>query len=177
MNTKNTYDYLSRIGVDIRNKKVTIDGFIIRLKIGDTVGQERFRTITHNFYKAMDGIIIIYDIDNRASFELIEKGFIIDYQEKANINIEFLLVGNKFKKNTEREVDKKEGEDFAKKNGLIFREVDCANRVEVEEAVFSLVRVIMKKHKIEKKKVTNNEFTIVLHKKKQNNKQFKNKCI
>ena len=153
MNTQDTFDYLSRIGVDVRSKTVNIDGFKITLKICNTAGQERFRAITHNFYRGMDGIILIFDIDNSSSFNQIENGFGIDYHEiKTNNNIEFILIGNKFKKNTKREVDKKKGEDFAKKNGLIYREVDCANRQEVEEAVFDLVRIIMKKNKLEKNK-------------------------
>lgn len=153
MNTQDTFDYLSGIGFDIRSKTVNIDGFTIRLKIGDTAGQERCKAIPHKFYRGMDGIILIFDIDNSSSFNQIENGFGIDYHEiKTNNNIEFILIGNKFKKNKKREVDKKKGEDFAKKNGLIYREVDCANRQEVEEAVFDLVRIIMKKNKLEKNK-------------------------
>ena len=33
MNTQDTFDYLSRIGVDVRSKTVNIDGFKITLKI------------------------------------------------------------------------------------------------------------------------------------------------
>ena len=49
MNTQDTFDYLSRIGVDVRSKTVNIDGFTITLKICNTAGQERCRAITHNF--------------------------------------------------------------------------------------------------------------------------------
>ena len=99
MNTQDTFDYLSSIGVDIRSKTVNIDGFTIRLKIGDTAGQERCRAIPHKFYRGMDGIILIFDIDNNSSFNQIENGFGIDYHEiKTNKNIEFILIGNKFKK-------------------------------------------------------------------------------
>ena len=92
MNTQDTFDYLSRIGVDIRSKTVNIDGFTIRLKIGDTAGQERCRAIPQKFYQGMDGIILIFDIDNSSSFNLIENGFGIDYHEiKTNKTLDFLV--------------------------------------------------------------------------------------
>jgi Ras-related protein Rab-1A len=35
----------------------------------DTAGQERFRTITNSYYRSASGIIIVYDITDRDSFE------------------------------------------------------------------------------------------------------------
>lgn len=35
----------------------------------DTAGQERFRTITNSYYRNANGIIIVYDITDRQSFE------------------------------------------------------------------------------------------------------------
>jgi len=35
----------------------------------DTAGQERFRTITNSYYRNANGIIIVYDLTDRQSFE------------------------------------------------------------------------------------------------------------
>ena len=60
--------YLSTIGVDFKIKNETIDNNKIKLQIWDTAGQERFRTITNSYYRNVNGIVIMYAIDNLKSF-------------------------------------------------------------------------------------------------------------
>ena len=38
----------------------------------DTAGQEKFRAITKTYFKQADGILLLYDITNRESFEQIK---------------------------------------------------------------------------------------------------------
>ena len=56
-------------GVDFRFKTVKVDGKTIKLQIWDTAAQERFRTITSSYYRGADGIILVYDITHRESFD------------------------------------------------------------------------------------------------------------
>ena len=43
-----------------------------KLNIWDTSGNEKFRAITRQYYKDVQGIILVYDISNRESFESID---------------------------------------------------------------------------------------------------------
>jgi Ras-related protein Rab-1A len=62
-------DYLSTIGMDYKIKNYELEnGDIIKLYIWDTAGQDRFRSITSNYYKGADGIILIYDITKQETF-------------------------------------------------------------------------------------------------------------
>ena len=45
----------------------------ININIIDTAGEERYRAITKTYYKGSNGIILIYDITNRKSFEHIKE--------------------------------------------------------------------------------------------------------
>jgi Ras-related protein Rab-1A len=60
-------NYMATIGVDFRFKTLSIDGRRVKFQIWDTAGQERFRTITSAYYKGCHGIVLVYDITNKAS--------------------------------------------------------------------------------------------------------------
>ncbi len=44
-------DYNPTIGIDFKSKKIKVDGKVIKMKIWDTVAQERFRIICQTYYK------------------------------------------------------------------------------------------------------------------------------
>lgn len=41
----------------------------------DTAGQDRFRTITNSYYRNANGIMIIYDLTDRESFENVQSWY------------------------------------------------------------------------------------------------------
>ena len=62
-------ELISPLGVDVKEKKINMNGIDIKLQIFDTAGQERFLSITNNFFNSSDGIIFLYDITNKKTFE------------------------------------------------------------------------------------------------------------
>ena len=72
---------LSTVGVDVKtinfedvevNSNVNNEKKCFQITIYDTSGQERFRSIPRNYIRGSDGIILIYDITNKQSFENIK---------------------------------------------------------------------------------------------------------
>ena len=62
--------HLSTIGLDYRLKTMTLNnGKKIKLQIWDTAGQDKYRSITKNYYKGAHGIILIYDVTNYQTYE------------------------------------------------------------------------------------------------------------
>ncbi|XP_061605497.1 ras-related protein Rab-26-like isoform X6 [Phyllopteryx taeniolatus] len=47
--------FISTVGIDFRNKVLSIDGVKVKLQIWDTAGQERFRSVTHAYYRDAHG--------------------------------------------------------------------------------------------------------------------------
>lgn len=61
------------IGLNYAFKTMVIDGVKIRLQIWDTAGQDKYKTITQNYYRNSNGVIITYGIDSRDSFYSVRK--------------------------------------------------------------------------------------------------------
>ena len=79
--------HLVTIGLDYRLKSMKLkSGKNIKLQIWDTAGQDRFRAITKNYFKGSHGIILIYDVTNRQTFENI-KSWILQIREEASKNV------------------------------------------------------------------------------------------
>ncbi|VDM37729.1 unnamed protein product [Toxocara canis] len=95
--TKATHDPRSS-GVDFRVTSMTIDGNRVKLAIWDTAGQERFRTLTPSYYRGAQGVICVYDVTNRPSFERLDHWMNeVDTYSTKNNAIK-MLVGNKIDK-------------------------------------------------------------------------------
>lgn len=104
----------------------------MKLDFWDTAGSERYRTITPSFYRKSAGIIFVFDITNRKSFEDIEK-----WMNEAFSTIEDevvkILVGNKSDEIFSREVDFCEGEEFARKHGMEYIEASAMTGDNVQQ--------------------------------------------
>ena len=73
---------LSTIGIELFKKEVSIQDKQYIMKIWDTCGQERFRSISKNYYHNAHGIILVFDINNKSSFEHLS-----EWTESINQNI------------------------------------------------------------------------------------------
>ena len=86
---------LSTIGFDSKIKDLNKNNKKIKLRIYDTAGQEKFRSIVKNYYKGADGIILMYDVSNIDSYNEI-KNWIESIKENLDIDqIGFIVVENK----------------------------------------------------------------------------------
>jgi small GTP-binding protein len=70
-------NYIMTIGINYVWNTVEIDNIKIKLQIWDTAGQEKYKTITQNYYRNCNGAIISFSINCRESFESVR--IITDY--------------------------------------------------------------------------------------------------
>lgn len=131
----------STIGVDFKVKYVQIENQKVKLTMykeiqytfsvtnkryncrWDTAGQERFRTLTSSYYRGSNGVILVYDVSNRESFENITNIWFPEldvYTPTAGIIT--MIVGNKMDKASERVVSRAEGLELARNRGALFME-------------------------------------------------------
>lgn len=123
--------YSNTIGVDFRVVTLKYKDIAAKVHIWDTAGHERFKSITINYYRSSHGFIYVYDITSKESLNSLETWINLS-NENCNTNVINFLVGNKSDLEKEREVSKEEGEEFAKKNNLIFLETSAKNNDNVQ---------------------------------------------
>ena len=140
--TDNTFQeiHMSTIGLDYKLKNVQLDdGKMVKIQIWDTAGQDRFRSITKNYYKGAHGIILIYDITNKKSFENV-RTWINQIKEEVSEKVSIILVGNKIDDEEHRVVATEDGEKIAKELGLMFFECSAKSGVNIDSTFNELVK-------------------------------------
>ena len=151
---------ISTIGLDFKIKTIKIDNQYIKLQIWDTGGQEKFKTITRSYYRGSHGIIIVFDITNRNSFDNIRNWIyeINNYSENT-CNI---LVGNKLDLIDKREITYKEAKEFAAMHDLTYIEVSASNNINIHNIFDFLSKELIeqtnKNLKIYNKQILNNHY-------------------
>lgn len=133
--------FLPTIGVDFKIKNMTVNNQRVKLNIWDTAGQERFKTITSTYYKGSHGIVLVYDITDRESFNNINN-WINEVKRNASGNVSMLLVGNKCDLEDERVVSTKEGQEYAKAVGMSYLETSAKADLNIRETFNVLAKHI-----------------------------------
>uniref|UniRef100_A0A8C3FW05 RAB42, member RAS onco family n=1 Tax=Chrysemys picta bellii TaxID=8478 RepID=A0A8C3FW05_CHRPI len=112
------------------------------IPLWDTAGQERFRCITRSFYRNAVGVLLVFDMTNRKSFEHIIEW----YHEVASIQIMekviFLLIGHKSDLKSDCKVSTEEAEGLAASLGIGFIETSAKSNTNVDLAFEILTNTI-----------------------------------
>jgi len=139
----NTYtdSYISTIGVDFKIRTLEIEGKTVKLQIWDTAGQERFRTITSSYYRGAHGIIVVYDVTDKVSFNNV-KQWLGEIDRYACQSVNKLLVGNKADLTEKKVVEYNEAKEFADSLGISFLETSAKSAQNVEEAFLTMTKQI-----------------------------------
>ena len=95
------------------------------IQLWDTAGQERFRSITKTYYTSSHGLVFIYDLTKRETFDNLDE-WIKNAKESLGNEYKYLifLMGNKLdiveEHPEKRETTIEEAENKCKENGIIW---------------------------------------------------------
>ncbi|XP_062481624.1 ras-related protein Rab-44 isoform X5 [Pezoporus occidentalis] len=129
------------VGLDYQVKSFVVDNKCFALRLWDSAGQERYHSITKQFFRKADGVVLMYDITSEYSF-LDVQYWLSCIQEGAEDGVAILLLGNKTDCAAERQVPMEQGERLAKEHQLMFYECSAASGHNISESMVSLIRLL-----------------------------------
>ena len=154
----------STLSSEVSTRLLEIDQVKYSINLWDTCGQEKYHSVTKLFIKESKIVILVYNITKIKTFEL------LDYwakttEEILNKTTEVIygVVGNKADLYEDQEVEKSQGENFAKEVGALFIETSAkedklgfkqfVNKL-IEKSIGKKCIDINSENKEEKKKLT-----------------------
>mmetsp|Transcript_13197 Transcript_13197/g.19884 ORF Transcript_13197/g.19884 Transcript_13197/m.19884 type:complete len:211 (+) Transcript_13197:95-727(+) len=138
----------STIGVDFKVKVMDVagpDGRPKRVKvtIWDTAGQERFRTLTSSYYRGAQGIILVYDVTRKETFDSLSMWLqeVEQFSMGGGKEVVKLLVGNKV--DQQRVVSRDDADEWARSRGMLFMEASAKTKEGISQVFNEVVQKIL----------------------------------
>ena len=150
-------NHISTIGVDYKTKIIERENLeSIKLQIWDTAGQDKFRSITKNYFRGSNGIMLIFDITNLSSFKNIKK-WIKQIREVLLDKVCITLIGNKSDLEENRIVKYEEAQLVAKENNMDYFETSAKENKNINNSFDNLIDKMIKYNEIIEKDAKKDE--------------------
>ena len=142
---------VSSIGVDFKSKDIIVNDKKVKLQIWDTAGHERFRTITTSYYRGAHGIVTVFDLTDKETFEHVEK-WLDEINKYAKENVMRFLIGNKSDLVDKRKVSYEEARALANKLNIYYVETSAKNNINVSDFFQIATKEYLNKYDFKKEK-------------------------
>jgi len=133
-------DLKQTIGSNFLIKDVEIDNTSIRLLLWDIGGQDQFAKLRTIYFKGSNAAFGVFDVTNPQSL-LKLPGWVSSIKKTVKKTIPMILVGNKI--DLERQVERQEAEDLAKRLNCDYLETSAKTGEKVELAFETIARACM----------------------------------
>ena len=166
---------LSTIGIENYMDEKEFDGEIYKFKIYDTAGQERYKSISKSTIKITDGFLLVFSVNNKQSFKLINYWFDSIKDETETSKKVIILVGNKIDLDN-REVTNEEAVNYAKMKNILYLETSAKTGFGIKELFKQLYQDIYNRFKIKNSKEDTSDNIVLNNDEKNKTKKNKKWC-
>ena len=135
--------HVSTIGVDFIKKEIMLNDIPVNIQIWDSAGQEKYRSVSKQYFKKAQGVFLVFDLTSRASFEEILNWLDIIKKETTS-GLPIVLVGNKCDL-CNRVISEEEANEFANNKNIQYFETSAAKGIKVNEAFYALAELCWEK--------------------------------
>jgi Ras-related protein Rab-40 len=127
---------------------ILLDGKRVRLQLWDTSGQGRFCTIIRSYSRGAQGVLLVYDITNRWSFDGLDR-WLKEVDEHAP-GVPKVLVGNRLHFAFKRKVGERDAQMYANRHSMAFFEVSPLCNFNIHESFCELSRMALQRNGMER---------------------------
>ena len=147
--------YVTTVGFDYKSKIVKLPKSKKRVKIQiwDTAGQERYMSLNKNIFQKVQGIIIMYDLTKRISFENINRWLNLMSQYSSD-KVKFLVANKLDLAENQRIVSEDEGQQLADENNMKFFEASGQSGENVDKIFIEMAELVYEN-------LTNEKFSLM----------------
>ena len=135
-------DITPTVGLEKRVKTIDINGLKTKLQIWDTAGQEKFNSLTQQYFRNADGILMIFDLTNTDTFSHIKK--LYEKSNEMSHKAKKILIGNKSDIKDKIKVKRNDIDNFTKKK-IKYIETSAKDNINVDDAFQLLINLIVGK--------------------------------
>ncbi len=143
--------HLATIGVDLATKRVLFEQDIVKFIIWDLAGQPTFEKVRGHYYAGCNGILLVYSVTNRESFDNASKWLVEAFKNMGPLP-PTVIIGNKIdlreSLDKSKYVTPEEGQQFCEyfieKLGVpaIFRETSAKTGANIQDTFHELLRMM-----------------------------------
>jgi len=138
---------MATIGVDHKFKTIQVPEYdkTIKLQIWDTAGQERFQSLSRAYWKGVTGVILVFDLTDKSSFDDLNR-WVKDIRAERTCKY-ILLVGNKSDvTQDQRKVSAKEAREYAESEDMTYQETSAKLNEGVEQAFLDMTCAVLEQY-------------------------------
>jgi len=146
-----TEGHIATIGVDLATKRVLFNQDIVKFIIWDLAGQPTFEKVRGHYYSGCNGILLVYSVVDRESFDNSSKWLVEAYKNMGPLP-PTIIIGNKvdlrYSLDKKKYVTSEEGEAFTKyfiqKLGVpaVFKETSAKTGSGIQDAFTQLLQMM-----------------------------------
>ena len=137
---------LSTVGINYNLKEFTMDdNRKIGLKVIDTCGQEKYRSLSKSYFKNVDAVLFVFSLNDKESFDSIKQWIeLYDINSSSLMALKY-LVGNK--NDLEEAIDQKLIEEFSNEYDIPFISTSAKDNSSIERLFEEIAQKLYKFYK------------------------------
>ena len=167
---------LSTLGLDFAKKEIKLKNKEkIHFQLIDTSGQEKYKSLSVSYLKHADGVLFVFALNNKLSFEQITDWIrLFEEEHFGKDNIPKYLVGNKCDLEKDIEVKEDSINNFLNnKKDMIYFQTSAKDNINIEEVFHEMAEKLYEEYK---ESGIENKPQIKLDKQPKNKKKRKECC-
>nr|XP_031847647.1 ras-related protein RabJ isoform X2 [Nomia melanderi]XP_031847648.1 ras-related protein RabJ isoform X2 [Nomia melanderi] len=130
------------IGASFFTCKLNLENTRILLKVWDTAGQEKFRSMAPMYYRNANAAMLVFDLTQYNTFTAM-KGWVAELRKNVEGSIVLVVIGNKSDLKEERQVNAEEGRIYARKIGAIYHETSVVQDEGIDNVFLDIGRELV----------------------------------